>query len=120
MNKEKQIKTMACDMCTVIANCNDPYNPLPSCEAYQCAKRAAKKGYCKASEVVRDIFDDLNELWHKGRGFIDYSDLVRLERLHEQKYTEGEITQAVYKHRTPNGATYITAEPVSAESEDTE
>lgn len=48
------------------------------------------KGYRKASDVVRDIFNDLNEMWHKGRGFIKYSDLVRLERLHEQKYTEGE------------------------------
>lgn len=45
-------------------------------------------GYRKASEVARDIFNDLNEMWHKGRGFINYSDLVKLERLHEQKYTE--------------------------------
>lgn len=45
-------------------------------------------GYRKAITVVRDIFNDLNEMWHKGRGFINYSDLVRLERLHEQKYME--------------------------------
>ena len=47
-----------------------------------------ENGWRKASDVVRDIFNDLNEMWHKGRGFINYSDLVRLERLHEQKYTE--------------------------------
>lgn len=32
-----------------------------------------------------------------------------------KKYTEGESAQAVYKHCTSNGATYITTEPNSAE-----
>ena len=50
MCEKKQIEEMACDMCTVIQNCNEPYKPIPSCEAYQCAKRAYAKGWRKQSE----------------------------------------------------------------------
>ena len=48
---EKQaIEEMACDMCTVILNCNEPCEPIPSCHAYQHAKKAYAKGYRKQSE----------------------------------------------------------------------
>ena len=48
---EKQaIEEMACDMCTVILNCNEPCKPIPSCHAYQHAKRAYAKGYRKQSD----------------------------------------------------------------------
>ena len=50
MSREKQIEEMACDMCTVILNCNEPCDPIPSCHAYQHAKRAFEKGYRKQSE----------------------------------------------------------------------
>lgn len=52
MDEQKQIEEMACDMCTVIQNCNEPYKPIPSCEAYQCAKRAYAKGWRKQSEWI--------------------------------------------------------------------
>jgi hypothetical protein len=48
---EKQaIEEMACDMCTVILNCNEPCKPIPSCHAYQHAKKAYAKGYRKQSK----------------------------------------------------------------------
>lgn len=50
MTEEKQIDEMACDMCTCILNCNEPYKPIPTCQAYKCAKIAVKKGYRKQSE----------------------------------------------------------------------
>ena len=102
--KEKQIEEMARIMnetCNVYdEQGNHIRNKCYECEEWSednhccCsynrkeANRLYNAGYRKASEVVRDIFNDLNEMWHKGRGFIHYSDLVRLERLHEQKYTE--------------------------------
>ena len=93
MDKEKQIGEMARDLCRLSCTCEEcqtvPSHKKDKCKAKVYAKRAYAKGYRKASEVVRDIFNDLNEMWHKGRGFIKYPDLVRLERLHEQKYTEG-------------------------------
>lgn len=52
MNKQiEEIKQMACDMCTAIQNCNEPYNPMPSvCKAYKYAEKAHKKGYRKQTE----------------------------------------------------------------------
>lgn len=61
MSRDKQISEMACDMCTVIKNCNDPYNPIKTCEAYKCAKIAYEKGYRKASEVAREIFEEIEK-----------------------------------------------------------
>lgn len=50
MSKEKKIAEMACDMCTVIHNCSEPYKPISSCESYKCAKIAVEKGYSKQSK----------------------------------------------------------------------
>lgn len=52
MNKQiEEIKQMACDMCTVIQNCNKPYNPMPSvCKAYKCAEKAYNASYRKQTE----------------------------------------------------------------------
>ena len=58
-------------------------------EAEQADQIMRKLGYRKASDVAREIFADLKQMWDEGRGFIKYPDLVRLERLYEQKYTEG-------------------------------
>jgi hypothetical protein len=59
---EKQAtEEMACDMCTVILNCNDPYKPIPSCHAYQHAKRAYAKGYRKQEWIsVEDRMPERN------------------------------------------------------------
>ena len=86
--RDKQIEEIAHDICHLDRTCDLCMTSF-ECKAMVYAKRFYDKGYRKASEVVRDIFNDLNEMWHKGRGFINYSDLVRLERLHEQKYEEG-------------------------------
>ncbi len=86
--QEKQIDEMADEIYETLmleAEC-----PLSGMDCAIIADLLVGKGYRKAIEVVREIFNDLVEMWHKGRGFINYSDLVRLERLHEQKYTEGE------------------------------
>lgn len=84
MSRYKQIEEMAKDI-----RLNMQILPNPEEHpSHQMARLLVQDGYAKASDVVRDIFNDLNEMWHKGRGFINYSDLVRLERLHEQKYTE--------------------------------
>ena len=78
MSKE-QIEEMACDMCTVIQNCNEPYKPIPSCEAYRCAKRAYAKGYRRQSEVAREIFADFTQ--HKVcTNEEDYQVLAELKR----------------------------------------
>ena len=82
MNKEKQIEDMALDIHKEASFGLELSATL--------AEGLYEKGYRKASSIVRDIFNDLTEMWHKGRGFINYSDLVRLERLHEQKYMEEE------------------------------
>ena len=64
MSKEKQIEEMACDMCTVIANCNSPYDPIASCAAYRCAKKAYEKGYRKQSEWI-SVEDGIPKKWQK-------------------------------------------------------
>ena len=89
MERDKQIEEMARVWCP-FPNRNDCNKCNKGCYEISKSEMLYNAGYRKASEVVRDIFNDLNEMWHKGRGFINYSDLVRLERLHEQKYTEGE------------------------------
>ena len=109
MNRDKQIEEMDCKKCLHFEACQIAFRNSKALSIYEddyteeeyfadtldCDYYLDKTIYRKASEVVRDIFNDLNEMWHKGRGFIHYSDLVRLERLHEQKYTENskEITE---------------------------
>ena len=80
-------------------------------------------GYRKASEVAREIFEEIDILIVRrmipDAALIDDRLITDIAEL-KKKYTEGESTQVVYKHYTPDGATYITTEPISAESEDTE
>lgn len=70
-------------------------------------------GYRKASYVAEDIIRML-----RAGGITEWRYPIVAEI--KKKYMVGKDTQAVYKHRTPNGATYITSEPVSAESENAE
>ena len=89
MSKEKQIEEMANAYYEAMIKASASLASVNVSAPIWYATELYTKGYRKASSVVGDIFNDLIELWHKGAGFIDYSDLVRLERLHEQKYTEG-------------------------------
>lgn len=94
MNKEKQIEEMAkitCQMyrrdkekkCAGVQECDCKCLQYNRCEALYNA------GYRKASEVAWEIFEDIVSIWKKGRGFIKYTDLVDLERIYENKYSEG-------------------------------
>ena len=99
MSRDKQIEEMAKILgdvedrkCHHISCFDCPYgeeNDTYCTEKVQ-ASCLIEAGYRKASDVVREIFADLKQMWDEGRGFIKYPDLVRLERLYEQKYTEGE------------------------------
>lgn len=94
MNRDKQIEEIyriLLDGCNGI-ECNEceGHDKKDGCLHYHNANTIYNAGFRNAISVVRDIFNDLNEMWHKGRGFINYSDLVRLERLHEQKYAGSE------------------------------
>ena len=89
MNKEKQIEEMARLICLsyntdACKKCDDS----DFCSVKDEAQRLYTAGYRKADEVAREIFADLKQMWDEGRGFIKYPDLVRLERLYEQQYTE--------------------------------
>ena len=111
-----------------------------SCDYCKISEFLVNAGYRKASDVAREIFEEIeaeiklalesnykvlpqlefsNELYNSVRGKIDALRGIEgfIAEL-KKHYTEEESTQAVYKHCTSNGATYITTEPNSAESED--
>lgn len=122
MSRDKQID----EMTKIIQNTWLPINHgnvtvgdrrIREDDAHRVAYDLYNAGYRKKSEIVEEMCRMLRE---DLRGLVDADYLQRLLTLYEKKYTEGENTKAIYKHRTPNGATYITTEPISAENEDTE
>ena len=84
----KKIEEMANKICHLGLFCFE-CSKRGKCKAYKYAARAYNAGYRKKSdammEAAAEIFAELNLLWHKGRGFIDYSDLLNLEILYEQQ-----------------------------------
>lgn len=56
------------------------------CSSIKQAEKMTAKGYRKSSNVAREIFEDIKNIWEQGRGFIKYTDLVDLERIYENKY----------------------------------
>lgn len=121
MNKEKQIKEMAK---ATMKHCEID-NQCGSCHWSTCNECLAEvlynAGYRKTSEVAREIFEEIEskKLFVKDRignmrAVVLFEDVAELKK----KYEEIEKDDAIYKHYTNTGATYITSEP--KESEDTE
>jgi hypothetical protein len=89
MSRDKHIEEMAKDLCgrADCATCGE----LMPCFSKHFSKRAVEKGYRKASEVAREIFEEIEEVRMQHTfGNIDGSELnVKLYYL-KKKYTEGE------------------------------
>lgn len=87
MNKEKQIEEMAKDLCHT-PNCDLKKigkNCYKGCKAHIYAERAINKGYCKADEVAREIFEDVKNAW--ANSWTESEFLEMLKKL-KKKYTE--------------------------------
>jgi hypothetical protein len=120
MSRDKQIEEIELTEVDILANdlnqhCADLADNY--CGGISClaclAHAMIDKGYRKASEVAREIFNVIFEQVLTPEG-IDYPLFAELEK----KYTESEGVEPIYKHYTDTGAVYITSEP--KESEDTE
>ena len=92
MSREKQIEEMARDMCGLGRDCHGCTSSMSYvCKAKKYAERAVDKGYCKQSEVAREIF---GEIENKKRFIQDHTGnigvVVTLQDIAElkKKYTE--------------------------------
>lgn len=92
MNRDKQIEEMAKDICgrADCATCGE----LMPCFSKHFSKRAVEKGYRKASDVAREIFEEIEKItmhnvtsshgiWLMSMGEVAFAEL-------KKKYTEGE------------------------------
>ena len=61
MNINKQIEAMARDLCGADVDCNKCAELMP-CFSRHFSKRAVEKGYRKASEVAREIFEEIEKV----------------------------------------------------------
>lgn len=96
MDKEKQIEEMARDLCRLSCTCEEcqtvPSHKKDKCKAKVYAKRAYDKDYRKASEVAREIFEEIDKIVirkviHHGEIAYDVTDeYAELKK----KYTESE------------------------------
>jgi hypothetical protein len=93
MNKDKQIEEMAkaichAPTCEIRKNGGTCYK---YCKAYIYAFRAVNAGYRKASDVAREIFEEI-EKWASVFPIENNCAIVSLDLLAElkKKYTEGE------------------------------
>lgn len=83
MNRDKQIDEMAKDLCHT-ATCEIEKIGIPCnhrCKAHIYATRAIDKGYRKADEVAREIFEELEKFMSPYR----YPIIAELKK----EYTEG-------------------------------
>ena len=68
MNKDKQIEEMARDICHLFKTCEECQSVSPiikdNCKAMVYAKRAVDAGYRKASDVAREIFEEIETSLH--------------------------------------------------------
>lgn len=89
MNKEKQIEEMAKDFCAVGIPCEECHLYKNRCHAKKYATRAYTAGYRKASEVAREIFEEIEYLiWQNDTH--PASELTEALAELKKKYTEGE------------------------------
>lgn len=61
LNKDKQIEEMAKDFCAVGIPCEECHLYKNRCHAKKYATRAYNSGYRKASEVAREIFEEIEK-----------------------------------------------------------
>jgi hypothetical protein len=61
---EKQIEKMARDICLVKGGCDDVCEPIEDCRAFKYSRRAYEKGYRKASDVAREILEEVDNALH--------------------------------------------------------
>jgi hypothetical protein len=91
MSRDKQIEEMAEAICGLKTSdgclCDGGYCNH-NCSAYEKAKHLYNAGYRKASEVAREIFEDIfyHTYYSHGRLIIEHSTLLALQK----KYTESE------------------------------
>jgi hypothetical protein len=86
MTKDKQTEKMAKDLCgrADCATCGE----LMPCFSKHFSKRAVEKGYRKASDVAREIFEEIDELLMPFGYQIKTISLQKYIKL-KKKYTEG-------------------------------
>jgi hypothetical protein len=71
MNKEKQIEEMVKDACKLNIACED-CNAHGVCKAQKYAERFYNAGYRKASEVAREIFEEIENLMNEVYSSVQY------------------------------------------------
>ena len=98
MSKEKQIEEIAREMCHLSAECktcqicNERYNGGDDLCYFQCvAKEIINHGYRKQSEVVEEIFEEMDNIIYNLRDSPFYSSSDAVYELTElkKKYTGG-------------------------------
>jgi sulfatase maturation enzyme AslB (radical SAM superfamily) len=68
MSRDKQIEDMARDICHLPRTCDECEICAINgyiCQAKKYAERAVDKGYVKASDVAREIFEEIEKLMNK-------------------------------------------------------
>lgn len=116
LDREQQIEEMANTYEEARYKANETLGSMNEGAGKWYAKAFYNAGYRKASEIFEEIekLSNVYQFPKDAHRVLNESDYVELKK----KYTESENAQAVYKHRTPNGATYITTEPILPESEE--
>ena len=91
MTKDTQIEEMAKAVCHLDRTCDECMTSF-ECKAMMYAKRFYTAGYRKASDVVWEIFDKVDEIAYRYLNDADYSGGDMIYDLNELKkiYTEGE------------------------------
>ena len=92
MSRDKQIEEMAKDICRVEERCIVGCQPTQKCRAHKYAERAYNAGYRKASEVAREIFEEIGKIINEyldGRSY-RHEFCTKIAEL-KKKYTEGGV-----------------------------
>lgn len=90
---EKQIEEMAKDTCCIKNICPNFCNPSEYCTSVKFSKKAYNAGYRKASDVAREIFEEIEKYLVTGSTFYGqpiHSIGVGTFAVLKKKYTEGE------------------------------
>ena len=89
MNRDKQIEEIAIDLCEYYncdGTCYQDDKPCDlRCDEYTNARYLYEKGYRKASDVAREIFEEIEDVLNN----IGYFDELDFEAL-KKKFTEDE------------------------------
>ena len=89
MSREKQIEEMAKTVCHLDRTCDQCMTSF-ECKAMTYAKRFYNAGYCKASEVAREIIKEIEKVNNLFCTTLGSVAIKRTLAELEKKYTEGE------------------------------